>query len=251
MVAQGLSRVLVRGRRALLDFLLPPVCIACDAPVDEPGRLCPSCWPQVSFIAAPRCDRCGLPFELPVAMGAICGACIAAPPRFTTARCAARYGGPVRDLILRFKHGDRLDLAPALARWLVQAGDDCLTGADALVPVPLHWRRRLVRRFNQSAELARGVSRLSGVPMMPDALVRARATPTQGRLGRLARLRNVARAFKVRHPDVVAGRHLVLIDDVMTTGATIDACARALLAAGASRVDVLTVARVIHVGEGA
>ncbi len=240
-----------RGAAALLDFLLPPVCVACDQPVDAPGRLCAACWPAVSFIAAPQCDRCGLPFELPAAPGAVCGACVAAPPRFTRARAAARYGGPVRDLILRFKHGDRLDLTPALARWLVQAGGDCLAGAEGLVPVPLHWRRRLGRRYNQSAELARAVAGLANVPLLADALVRRRPTPTQGRLGRLARLRNVAGAFAVRSPALVKGRHLVLVDDVLTTGATVDACARALLAAGAARVDVLTVARVIHAGEGA
>jgi ComF family protein len=250
MIARALHRRIVHGAATFLNFLLPPVCVACDQPVDAPGRLCAACWPAVSFITDPRCSCCGLPFELPVGEGALCGACVAAPPRFTRARAAARYVGPVRDLILRFKHGDRLDLTPALARWLVQAGGDCLDGADALVPVPLHWRRRLGRRYNQSAELARAVGGLAAVPVLTQALVRRRATPSQGRLGRLARLRNVAHAFEVPVAAAVAGRHLVLIDDVMTTGATVDACARKLLAAGAARVDVLTVARVIHAGEG-
>lgn len=240
------------GATGVLDFLLPPVCIGCDTPVDAPGRLCAACWPHVGFISAPLCACCGLPFELPAPPGTRCAGCIANPPPFATARAAARYGGPMRDLLLRFKHADRLDLAPSLARLMVQAGGDCLAGADALVPVPLHWRRRLMRRYNQAAELARGIARLSGVPQWSDVLARGRATPPQGRLGRLARLRNVTGAFKV--PPAararVAGRHLVLIDDVMTTGATAFACARALKAAGAARVDVLTVARVIHAGDG-
>ncbi|MDD3447133.1 MAG: ComF family protein [Zavarzinia sp.] len=253
MTARGLRDIWRRGTGRVLDFLLPPSCLSCDAPVDAPGRLCARCWPKVGFISAPRCECCGLPFELPVPADTRCGACIAHPPRFHRARAVARYGGPMRDLLLRFKHADRLDLAPSLARLMMQAGGDCLAGADFLVPVPLHWRRRLRRRFNQSAELARHLAGQGGPPVLFGVLSRVRATPAQGRLGRLARLRNVARAFAV--PEAararVAGRHLVLIDDVMTTGATADACCRALLAAGAARVDVLTVARVIHDGEGA
>ncbi|MFA5120804.1 double zinc ribbon domain-containing protein [Zavarzinia sp.] len=253
MIARGLQRWTKRGATRLLDFLLPPVCLGCDAGVDAPGRLCAACWPRVAFISAPLCVCCGLPFELPVPAGTLCAACIAAPPRFDHARAAARYGGPIRDLLLRFKHGDRLDLAPALGRLLVQAGADCLDGADALVPVPLHWQRRLARRYNQAAELARQVGALSGTPVWPDVLLRRRPTPPQGRLGRLARLRNVAGAFEVAAAAKprIAGRHLVLIDDVFTTGATADACCRALKAAGAARVDLLTVARVVHAGDPA
>ncbi|MCF4167044.1 ComF family protein [Zavarzinia compransoris] len=252
MAGRGLSSLWRRGGGRVLDFLLPASCLACDAPVDAPGRLCPSCWPEVGFISAPCCDCCGLPFELPVPPGTRCGACIAHPPRFTRARAVARYGGSIRDLLLRFKHADRLDLAPSLARLLAQAGGDCLAGADFLVPVPLHWRRRLRRRYNQSAELARHLGGLADVPVLHGALSRARATPAQGRLGRLARMRNVARAFVVpeRARGRIAGRHLVLIDDVFTTGATADACCRALLAAGAARVDVLTVARVVRDADG-
>ncbi|PWR22455.1 amidophosphoribosyltransferase [Zavarzinia compransoris] len=239
--------------RFLLDFLLPPVCLGCDQGVDAPGLLCAACWPQVAFIGAPHCACCGLPFELPVPAETRCGACIAHPPAFARARSAVRYGGPIRDLLLRFKHADRLDLAPALARLMAQAGRDCLDGADYLVPVPLHWRRRLFRRYNQSAELARCLARAGGPPVLADVLARRRATPAQGRLGRIGRLRNVAGAFAVKpaRRGPVAGAHLVLVDDVMTTGATVDACCRALLAAGAARVDVLTLARVIHDGGGA
>ena len=253
MIARGMRDHFRRGFTGLLDFVLPPACLGCDAPVDAPGRLCADCWPKIGFISAPQCACCGLPFELPVPAGTRCGGCIAHPPPFTVARAAARYGGPMRELLLRFKHADRLDLAPSLARLMAQAGADALTGADALVPVPLHWRRRLTRRYNQSAELARAISRLAGVPVLPQALVRARPTPPQGRLGRLARLRNVAGAFTVPAgaKAAIAGRHFVLVDDVLTTGATVYACARVLKAAGAARVDVLTAARVIHDGNGA
>ncbi|PWR24783.1 amidophosphoribosyltransferase [Zavarzinia aquatilis] len=247
-----MQRQFRRGFTGLLDFLLPPACLGCDAAVDAPGRLCPECWPNVGFITAPQCACCGLPFELPVPAGTRCGGCIAHPPPFTVARAAARYGGPMRELLLRFKHADRLDLAPSLARLMAQAGVEALADADALVPVPLHWRRRLMRRYNQSAELARAISRIAHVPVLPQALVRARPTPPQGRLGRLARLRNVAGAFSVPAgaKGGIAGKHLVLIDDVLTTGATVYACARVLKAAGAARVDVLTAARVIHDGDG-
>lgn len=251
-IGQGVRGVR-RLWRGVLDALLPPVCIGCDQPVDGPGLLCARCWPAVSFITAPQCAACGQPFELPVPAGTRCGACLADPPRFTCARSAVRYGGPVRDLVLRFKHADRLDLAPALARLMIQAGADCLAGADYLVPVPLHWRRRLFRRYNQSAELARGLARLGGPPVLVDALRRRRATPAQGRLNRLGRLRNVAGAFVVPPAGRgrIAGAHLVVIDDVLTTGATADACCRVLLAAGAARVDVLTLARVVHDASGA
>jgi ComF family protein len=175
-----------------------------------------------------------------------CALCIARPPPFARARAALLYDDGCRGLILSFKHGDRTDLAPVFARWLARAGAELLGDADLLVPVPLHRWRLFHRRYNQSALLARLLARTSGVPMLPDLLIRHRATPSQGGLGRRGRVRNVAGAFALhsRLARRADGRRVLLIDDVHTTGATLGECARLLRRAGAARVDVLTLARV-------
>lgn len=235
-----------RGGRAALDFLLPPLCMACREPVDAPGRLCAECWRGVDFIDEPLCDSCGLPFEYDTGPGAVCPACAASPPRFARARAAMLYGDTARRLAAGFKYADRCHLAPALASWLMRPGRALLSEAELLVPVPLHRWRLLARRFNQSAMLALALSRLCRAPAAPLALLRRRATPPQQGLNRNRRMSNVAGAFVVP-PGAragVRGRRVVLIDDVYTTGATANACARALLRAGAARVDVLTLARV-------
>ena len=187
---------------------------------------------------------CGTPFEFD--LGARCAACLAKPRAFDAARAACLYDEVSRDPILKLKHADRLDLAPLFARWLSRAARELIDEADAIAPVPLHRARLLRRRYNQAAEIARPLSRLCGVPYLPDALVRRRATETQGGKSGSGRRRNVAGAFEVpagRAAQVV-GKRVLLIDDVMTTGATAEGCARALKAAGAVRVDVAVVARV-------
>ena len=235
-----------RGARAALDFLLPPLCMACREPVDAPGRLCADCWSGVDFIDEPLCDSCGLPFDYDIGSGAVCPSCAASPPRFARARAAMRYGETARRLAAGFKYADRCHLAPALASWLMRPGRALLAEADLLVPVPLHRWRLLARRFNQSAMLALALSRLCGAPAAPRALVRRRATPPQQGLSRRQRMKNVAGAFVAAPGAGVKGRRVVLIDDVYTTGATANACARALLRAGAARVDVLALARVVR-----
>ncbi len=238
--------------RALVDAVLPPLCVACRADVDTPGCLCGPCWSRIPFIAPPFCDRLGTPFETdpgvvwpgrpPVSPKAL-----ADPPAYGRARAVASYDGVVRDLVHGLKYADRLEIAPPLARLMARAGAELLAGADALVPVPLHVRRLWRRRFNQSALLAHGIARESGVPVRPDWLERRRATAPQVGLERGPRAANVAGAFAVPEPMAVElrGRRLVLVDDVLTTGATIDACAKALLRAGARSVDVLVFARVV------
>ncbi|MFQ5783752.1 MAG: ComF family protein [Alphaproteobacteria bacterium] len=230
---------------AVLDALLPPRCLGCAASVDVPGRLCPDCWSGVDFIAPPYCARCGFPFDFDEGEEALCGACAASPPAFDRARAVLRYGGVARELVLGFKHGDRTHAAPAFAVWMAQAGGALLAGAAAVAPVPLHRRRLFARRYNQAALLARALARLSGAPFAPDLLARIRPTPSQAGRSRRARHENVRGAFAVRGGRDVAGRHIVLVDDVMTTGATATACARTLKRAGAGRVDVLTLARVV------
>lgn len=231
--------------RTALDGLLPPRCGACDAPVDAPGRLCASCWRDVTFIGEPLCLRCGMPFELGAQAGSVCGACMRAPPAFDRARAAVLYQGVGRDLVLAFKMADRTWLAPVLSEWMARAGAELLADAAVIVPVPLHRWRLLSRRYNQSAMLALAIAERAGVPCVPDALMRVRATPSQARLSAAERRRNVRGAFRVRsgRRPAIEDRRVLLIDDVMTTGATAAACAQALCRAGAAAVDVLTLAR--------
>jgi ComF family protein len=201
----------------------------------------------LSLIEPPYCARLGIPFTYDPGPGLLSMEAIANPPAYDRARAAVRYDDTARALVLSFKYSDRLDLAPMLGRWMARAGRELLSGADALLPVPLHWRRLWARRFNQSAMLAGTISHIAGVPVLHDALKRMRATPQQVGLSKAERADNVQGAFRVPADKkaIVAGRRLVLIDDVLTSGATADTCARALLRAGAAHVDVLVFARVV------
>ncbi len=250
-VRRGVAVVAQRVRgwaRRALDMVLPPMCLSCDALVDVPGRLCGTCWNKVAFLAPPLCEQCGTPFAFEPADGALCGACLAKPPAYTQARAVMIYDEHSRPLVLGFKHGDRLEGAPPFAAWLARAGQELLTPGALLVPVPLHRWRLWRRRYNQAALLALALAEHTGLACEPMMLERKRATPSQGGLSPAARARNVAGAFAVRPAslDTVAGAHIVLVDDVLTTGATVEACTRVLIRAGAARVDVLTLARVVR-----
>ena len=240
-----LTRVVATAANALLDALLPPRCLCCGASVDRQGGLCPGCWSALIFIAPPYCACCGLPFEYETQDGNLCGACLAEPPAFARARAVLVYDDGSRPLVLSFKHGDRIHAAGAYGTWLARAGAELLTDADLLVPVPLHRGRLFRRRYNQAALLTQALSKRTGIETIPDALQRQRATPTQGGLDRKGRLRNVKGAFRLHPGQSVVDRRVVVVDDVLTTGATLAACARVLTRAGAARVDVLTLARVV------
>lgn len=231
--------------RAALDVALPPLCAACREPVEGRG-LCPACWSKLSFIRRPYCERLGIPFVYDPGPGILSLEAIADPPAYNRARAAVRFDEISRALVHSLKYGDRLDLAPMMGRWISRAGGEILAEADALVPVPLHWRRQWARRFNQSAMLAAAVAADSGVPVASGALKRVKATVQQVGLNRSERASNIQGAFKVPEQGkvLVAGRRLILIDDVLTSGATVDGCARALNRAGAANVDVLIFARV-------
>jgi ComF family protein len=240
--ATGAARALLS---AVLDIALPRLCAVCRQPVDGQG-LCPECWAKLSFITRPFCERLGIPFVYDPGPGILSMEAIAAPPSYRRARAAVRFDEVSRSLIHALKYNDRLDVVPMMARWLNRAGRELLDDADAIVPVPLHWRRRWARRFNQSAVLATAVSAQCGVPVALGALKRVKATAQQVGLSRPQRASNVQGAFRVppEGKAQVTGRSLVLLDDVLTSGATVDGCARALLRAGAAHVDVLVFARV-------
>jgi len=234
--------------RAALDLLLPPQCLTCDAPVGEPGLLCAACFRDTGFVTAPMCACCGVPFGNAGQGGSdgLCPTCLARRPDFDTARAALRYDARARQIVLPFKHADRIEAASGLVPLMARAGAALLARADVLVPVPLHRRRLFSRRYNQAALLARGLSRAAGRPAVLDALVRHRATPPLGERGAAERAIAVEGAFvaRVSRARALEGRRVLLIDDVMTSGATANACARALRAAGAAAVDVLVAARV-------
>jgi ComF family protein len=245
------ARFILRSARLALDIALPTQCIACREPVAGDG-VCAACWSQLSFIAPPFCRRLGIPFVYDPGQDILSMQAIASPPAYHRARAAVRYDEVARTLVHHLKYQDRTDLAPTMGRWMARAGHELLAEADVIVPVPLHWRRAFSRRFNQSGALAQAISRASHVPVLPDALRRIRPTEHQIGLSRAQRASNVQGAFRVppdrRHQ--IQGRRIVLIDDVLTSGATSDACARALLRAKATQVDLLVFARVVEAHGG-
>ncbi|NBB52925.1 ComF family protein [Rhizobium sp. CRIBSB] len=244
------SRLRALGRglgRSLADLILPPM--AHDSPeATASAGLTPDAWSRIIFLEAPVCDGCGAAFEADGGAFAAdrCAACSASPYGFSRARAACVYDEASRGLILRFKHGDHQPFAPLFARWIARAAADLIADCDAVLPVPLHPTRLLSRRFNQSAEIARPLARLSGREYLPDALSRVQRTESQGARSARGRRINVKSAFAVTPAGAmkIRGRRLLLIDDVLTTGATAEACTRALLAAGARSVDLAVVARV-------
>ena len=243
-MADGHRRLGIAVRRGL-DLILPPESFDGGEGPQTAG-LSAAGWSRIAFIAPPVSDGCGLPFEYDLGAGVRCPACEAKPRAFDRARAACLYDEASRDLILRLKHGDRTDLAGLFARWLSRAAPDLLADADAIAPVPLHRARLLKRRYNQAAEIARPLAHRAGKPYLPDALIRRRPTDSQGGKSGRGRRVNVQGAFAVPPGKRrrVEGKRILLIDDVFTTGATAEACARALMEAGALAVDVAAVARV-------
>ncbi len=232
--------------RAALDTLYPPTCLACRAATGEADALCPACWRAMRFIERPFCERLGTPFEQDLGAGLLSPQAIADPPVFRRARAVARFeDGPARRLVHRLKYSDRGELAGPLGAWMARAGADVLAEADAIVPVPLHALKLWTRRFNQAAALARAIARRTGKPFEPALLARVKATRSQVGLSREQRAQNVQGAFRAPPGARVKGRRIALVDDVLTSGATANAAARALLRAGAVQVDLIVFARVV------
>ncbi|MDR4307305.1 ComF family protein [Chelatococcus sambhunathii] len=235
------------GRRAL-DLVLPPQCLACAKPVTEDGGLCVACWGGLKPIERPFCERLGTPFPADFGPGLLSPAAIANPPAFDRMRAVAHFDGTARELVHRLKYADGAHLARPLGRMMARAGHEILSPDVALVPVPLHWRRLWRRRFNQSALLAREIARISGARLAPEAVARVKPTRPQVGLTAAQRAENLAGAFKVTDRAAIAGVRVVLIDDVVTTGSTIDRLARLLRRAGAASVDALVFAMVVNDG---
>jgi ComF family protein len=232
-----------------LNIALPSRCVRCADFVEKPGSVCGVCWQEMDFIAKPFCTQCGMPFAFDEADDALlCGGCISDAPAFDVARSALRYNDKSRGLITGFKYSDKLHAARLFSGWMTQAGKACLEGADMIVPVPLHRVRLFTRRYNQSALLAQHIARQSGLPFYPRLIKRLRNSAPQASLSRSSRLTNVKGIFTVLPPYDVGGKHVVLVDDVMTTGATVRECAKALKKAGAASVRVLVLARTTEDG---
>jgi ComF family protein len=243
------SAFLKAGARAVQDLIFPHHDFDAGSRAASPG-LSAQGWARVAFLEAPVCDGCGLPFDYDMGPGVRCPACEARPRAFARARAACLYDEASRDLILQFKHADRVDLARLFSLWLGRAAAELIADADAVAPVPMHPLRLIRRRYNQAAEMARPLARRAGLAYWPGALRRRRAGESQAGKSGSGRRRNVAGAFVC--PDGwsarVAGKRILLVDDVLTTGATAEACARALLKAGAAAVDLAVIARVREIG---
>lgn len=240
--ASLLGRWLLR----LQDLVFPPVCLACETALSNHDALCPGCWSQLDFIRPPLCDRLGIPMPYDTGGLMISAAAAADPPTYQRARAVAHYSGVMRDLVHRFKFADGHDLRNLLSRLLHEAGGELLQDAQVIVPMPLNRRRLLSRRFNQSGLLAQTLSHTTGLPYLPASLVRTRPTRPQVGLTRAERRVNVRGAFAVPKNKVsdLAGRRVLLVDDVITTGASCRSAAKALTKAGAAQVDVLVLAMV-------
>lgn len=234
--------------RRIVDFALPPTCALCRSLIAEPGGLCPRCWSTLRFIERPYCERLGTPFSFDLGEGALSAPAIADPPEFDRLRAVAVFDGGARDLVHDLKYRDRTHLARPMGRMMARSGRDLLDDADLILPVPLHPLRLWRRRFNQSALLAREIAQASGITLSTNALRRVRRTRRQVGLERQARIDNMRGAFALTDPSEIAGRKVVLVDDVFTTGATVASATKVLKRAKAARVDVLVFARVVDPG---
>ena len=231
--------------RFCLNIICPPVCAICRKEIETAHCLCPECFGQLQFITRPYCQICGRPFEYNAFGDLLCGRCMEKKPPFDMARSVLAYDAFSKQLVLAFKHGDHTELTPLFGKFLLSADPALFTGTDMILAVPLHRFRLMKRKYNQAGLLCRKLASHTGIPYFPDILKRVKATKSQGHLSRRKRQENLRNAFRVNAPAKVAGKVVLLIDDVMTTGTTVSGCAKALKKAGAKSVKVLTLYRVV------
>lgn len=241
--------MLKRATNTALNLILPPRCISCSSVVGEVGALCSSCWSEIDFITSPLCVTCGFPLEPDAGKDSICGHCIAEEPKYDIGRSVFCYDEHSKSLITGFKYSDKLHAVRRFSAWMVRAaGDEITRQAELIVPVPLHWRRLFARRYNQSALLAKAISSQTGIKCEMQALMRKKNTPPQASLTRKERFKNIKGAFALNPglKGLIKDKTILLIDDVTTTGATLNECAKILKKGGADKVFVLTLARIVE-----
>lgn len=234
------------GMQRLVDLVFPPQCVLCDEPLETAWGLCPSCWADTPFIMGHACDDCGAPLIGEAEESDLCDACLQTPRPWTRGRAAMVYAGNARKMVMRFKHGDRTDLARPAGDLLARAIAPLVREDTLLVPIPIHWRRMMRRKFNQAALLAATTARKSGVDHAPRALIRTHATAAMENMTGPERFANVGGSIEAdpKHGKVLRDRHVILVDDVMTSGATLSVATEACIAAGATQVDIGVLARV-------
>lgn len=242
-----IARYLKSFAKTVSDLLFPPTCHGCGEHVSAPGSICPYCWQNIHFITPPYCPVMGLPFQYDPGDGFLSGEALQNPPVFDKARSAVIHDGLVRRLVTQFKYADRLELAPVMGQWMIRAGQDLIAESDLIIPVPLHRWRFFTRRYNQAAELARMIAAQTNLPFMPEALLRHKATHHQVGLNAKERMKNIKGAFSVspNGANILKNKNILLIDDVYTTGATVNAAAKSLKKGGANKVFVLTFSRAL------
>lgn len=231
--------------KSVVDLLIPYRCAKCGIILENEAGLCTHCWSLVPFITRPYCECCGLPFDFNIDEGALCALCSHTHPFFKTARSVFSYCEESKDLILKFKHTDTISSTPLFARWMTRL---CEREKDLLcIPVPLHWTRLFMRTYNQAALLAKAMAKCGGWEYSSSSLIRKYRTPSQGKLSKNERIKNVERAFAVpqKKKKKLLGRKVLLVDDVFTTGATLNACSKVLLKAGVLEVHAITLGRVV------
>ena len=242
------TAILQTGVTGALRILYPPTCLTCDAMVEADHGLCGSCWRVTPFIGGPVCHGCGAPLLADHAEGGeLCDDCLRVDRRWTAGRTALIYRDNGRKLVLALKHGDRMDIAGPASRWMAASARDLIQPGTLVVPIPLHWKRRIKRRYNQSVLLGRGIARQLGLGFCPDLLRRPRPTPVLDGKSPEARFAAMADALAVTRSRAVlaVGRPVLLVDDVMTSGATLSAATDVLLRSGVASVSVVTLARAV------
>ncbi len=231
----------------LLDLIYPPRCISCGSSITEHGNICGKCWDDINFISDPQCRICGFPFEMETE-ATLCAGCIQEEPHFSKARAVFLYDDASSKLITSFKYNDRIENRAPYARWMARAGAEMLHDADYIIPVPIHFGKLLLRKYNQAGLLALGVAKIAGRKVLVNALIRKKYTKKQAGLNRKIRFKNISGAFKVnpKYASILKDKKILLIDDVITTGATADECAKILRKAKVAKVEVLTLAKTLY-----